>query len=358
MEWKQCRISAPAPRGRRGAAASAGPSASCGRWLVAALGVFALVAPCSAASLQTPAMSSALASKALLTDSARAGGRVVAVGAYGNIVYAQANDKGRVWRQARVPTQRLLTAVTFIDEREGWAGGHDTLILHTTDGGQSWDIQHEDPVPGGDLPKPVLDILFVDRRDGVAVGAFSLLLKTADGGKTWHPVDTAALYAQLEAAEQEPEPNFNAISKLDDGYLIVGELGTLVHYRPGAPAEEVWRILKSPYAGSFFGVNQLSGGEILIYGLRGRVFRSSDQGLSWTAIETGVVANINDSLEVAGGDVILVGAEGTLLRLRKGAAAAEKIPYPGFSGLSSIEGGGSDEVLLFGGAGAQLFKLQ
>ena len=169
-------------------------------------------------SQQIPAMPSPLASKALLTDSARAGDRVVAVGAYGNIVYSvpAADGKGLEWRQAKVPTQRLLTTVTFVDDREGWAGGHDALILHTTDGGENWQIQYEDPMPNGDLPKPVLAIEFTDKLNGIAVGAFSLMLTTADGGKTWAQVDMGTLYDRLEAQGQEPEPNLYAILKLAD----------------------------------------------------------------------------------------------------------------------------------------------
>ncbi len=327
-----------------------------GHWLLGAVAILA-VSVGSAASLQVPAMTSALASSALLTDSAVAGRRVVAVGAYGNVVYAPMDGKDLVWRQAGVPTQRLLTTTTFVNEREGWAGGHDSLILHTTDGGENWIIQHEDPVPGGDLPKPILDVLFSDNRHGIAVGAFSLLLETTDGGKSWTAVDTSALYDQLEAAEQEPEPNFNAIAKLGDGYLIVGELGTLLHYRPRAPAGEIWRIMPSPYAGSFFGVNALSTGELLIYGLRGHVFRSADLGQTWVEVATKVVTNINDSLELAGGDLILVGAEGTILRLQPGATATQKIPYPGFSTFAAVEAGVDGRLLLFGSAGAQIFKL-
>ena len=341
-------------------------------------------------SLQIPAIRSALASKALLTDSAQLSDRVVAVGAYGNIVYS---TDGKTWTQANVPSQGLLTTVYFVDDREGWAAGHDTLILHTTDGGENWTIQYEDPIPGGDLPKPILDIYFADKLHGWAIGAFALMLVTVDGGLNWKTVSTSALGEQLEAADSEPEPNFNALLPLDDRFLIVGELGTLLYYDPKAstpgdddaegaaeedaidspdedgsevagddavagPANLAWRIIQSPYVGSFFGATQLKSGELLIYGLRGHLFRSLDRGNTWTSIDTGeATTNINDVIEMDGGDAIIVGGGGTLFRLKAGAAAAERIPYAGFNGFVSVQKMGADAVLLFGDGGAQFFQL-
>lgn len=332
--------------------------------LVSALsGVFAATLSYAASpAQQIPAMPSPLASKALLTASTRAGGRVVAVGAYGNIIYsvATANSEVPEWRQANVPTQRLLTSVTFINDREGWAGGHDALILHTTDGGENWQIQYEDPKPKGDLPKPIMAIEFSDKLNGIAVGAFSLMLKTADGGKTWAPVDTRTLYDELEAKGQEPEPNLYAILKLGDEFFMVGELGTLLKYSPAGEARgEPWRIIKSPYEGTFFGARQFSSRDIFIYGLRGHLFRSVDQGETWQAINTGTTANINDVIEVSDNRLIGVGDGGTVLDIRRhpDGATAAKMSYPGFSNLMSAQAAGTNSVMLFGSVGAQLFPV-
>ncbi len=313
---------------------------------------------------QLAAVQSPLASKALLTDSARAGNRIVAVGTYGNIVYS--DDDGEHWQQAeRVPTQALLTAVTFVDDRNGWAAGHDSLILRTRDRGVNWEIVYQDLVPEGDVPKPILDIRFSDPMHGVAVGAFAFMLVTADGGEHWQVIDTAELYDLLEAAGQEPEPNFNAIATRDDGFLIAGELGTLLLYRPGAtpgngapdsPASP-WRILPSPYRGSFFGIDVLRSGDLLIYGLRGHCYRSRDAGDSWSEVPTDTTANLYAMAETDAGDLIVVGAGGTLLRLRNGGDGVERIPYGGFNGFASVQRLDDRHLLLFGDAGAQPFAL-
>lgn len=409
MEFKHCRTRVAAWFPRAGAVARADAVAKTprplrrGRFVLLLASMFVVNSVCAGESLQIPAIQSALASKVLLTDSAKLSDRVVAVGAYGNIVYSK---DGKTWTQAKVPSQVLLTTVFFVDDREGWAAGHDTLILHTTDGGENWTIQYEDAIPGGDLPKPILDIYFADKLHGWAVGAFSLMLATEDGGVSWKTVGTGKLRKQLEAADKEPEPNFNAFHRLGDGFLIVGELGTLLYYDPkvsaagddqdsaaadddaeeaddsedeadaegagdvaagdvvpgdvaaASPANSPWRIIESPYVGSFFGIKQLGSGDLFAYGLRGHIFRSPDLGNTWMPIDTGgVTTNINDVIEMDGGEVIIVGSGGTLFRLKAGSATAERIPYPGFNGFMSVQKMGADSLLLFGDAGAQNFQL-
>ena len=85
-----------------------------------------------------PAVLSLKASTSLLIDVTRAGDRLVAVGARGHIVYS--DNQGESWLQAPVPVRQLLTAVDFVDEKHGWAVGHDSLILHTSDGGETWAV--------------------------------------------------------------------------------------------------------------------------------------------------------------------------------------------------------------------------
>lgn len=307
-------------------------------------------------SLQRPVMKSKLAKHILLTDSVRSGENYFAPGLYGNIIYSK---DGIDWRQAETPTQALLTTIFFIDENEGWAGGHDTLILHTTDGGKNWDIQYEDPITGGDIPKPVLDIIFKDKNNGYAIGAYGLMLVTTDGGANWNTVDTASgLYDLLESKEMEPEPNFNSMILFQDKLLIAGELGTLLLFDDSVEGDERWQVMASPYTGSFFGVNQLSSGELLIYGLRGNIYRSSDNGDSWLKIATGTVANIFHTFELPDNKIVLTGASGTLMIMEKSALVAEKVPYKYYDSLMSVQTIRDGELLLFGSSGVKIISLR
>ena len=112
-----------------------------------------------------------------------------------------------------------LTAVYFVDAKQGWAVGHDGVVLHTDDGGDTWALQLDgrkanellvaamsekvaaEPASeeakkllaeaerykeqGPD--KPFLDVWFADAQNGYVVGAYNLIFRTTDGGKTWTP---------------------------------------------------------------------------------------------------------------------------------------------------------------------------
>jgi hypothetical protein len=89
--------------------------------------------------LDTAAQPSPLASRTLLQAVAKAGSRLVAVGPRGHIVVS--SDRGTTWKQAPVPVSSDLTAVYFADSENGWAVGHDGVVLHSANGGQSWQVQ-------------------------------------------------------------------------------------------------------------------------------------------------------------------------------------------------------------------------
>ena len=94
-------------------------------------------------------------------DLADAGGRVVAVGDRGKILFS--DDQGGHWKTAVAPSEVLLTAVCFADARHGWAVGHDAVVLGTDDGGETWTLQYSDPLGGGessDVEEEPLDDLF------------------------------------------------------------------------------------------------------------------------------------------------------------------------------------------------------
>ena len=126
------------------------------------------------------AVATSHATEALLLGVARAGSRIVSVGEYGDIVLS--DDDGKTWRQAKsVPTQVTLTAVCFVDDKIGYAVGHDTVILQTTDAGETWHKQFG----GGASDNALLTVAFWDANHGLAMGAFNFTAETKDAGKTW-----------------------------------------------------------------------------------------------------------------------------------------------------------------------------
>jgi photosystem II stability/assembly factor-like uncharacterized protein len=94
-------------------------------------------------------------------------------------------DGGRTWR-AQYDGTDVLSAVTFVDARHGWAAGT-TGILATDDGGARWVLQR--PLPSF---YHLNDVTFVDARHGWAVGGTGgavvkpgFIMATTDGGRRW-----------------------------------------------------------------------------------------------------------------------------------------------------------------------------
>jgi photosystem II stability/assembly factor-like uncharacterized protein len=238
-----------------------------------------------------------LASRSLLLDVTSTGSRLVAVGERGHVLLS--DDNGHSWQQVVVPTRSQLTSVYFADARHGWAGGHDGVILHTQDAGNSWSLQHRD----NQYDDPVLDIWFRNSEQGFAVGAYGMFLSTTNGGKSWerrHIVDD--------------DFHFNAITATPGGNLfIVAEQGHIYRSSDGG---YTWEELPSPYAGSFFGITVLGENDLLIYGLRGRLYRSLNGGMDWQRLETATEASLMSALKMRNGDINIAGLGGNILTSR------------------------------------------
>ena len=203
--------------------------------LLSMVSVLALAAPMHAqAATDAPAVFSVESPKAatsLLVDIAHAGKRLVAVGDRGHILFS--DDSGKNWVQARVPTRQMLTGVFFIDDKKGWAVGHDAQILATTDGGANWTLQFEDL----EREAPLLDIWFQDANHGLAVGAYGALLETTDGGQNWNNVS--------DRLDNEDGYHLNGITAVKDaGLFVVGEMGSMFR---SADWGQTWERMHAPY---------------------------------------------------------------------------------------------------------------
>jgi photosystem II stability/assembly factor-like uncharacterized protein len=302
----------------------------------------------------TPAESVPLADESLILDVARAGERFVAVGARGHILLS---SDGIEWEQAEsVPVRATLTRVEFVGGRL-WAVGHDSTILHSTDLGRTWTLQHFQPLWDGPISEqPLLDIHFFDANRGLAIGAYGLIMQTDDAGRNWsvtHMEDVMTSEAidweqpvvdddeDAGVVDEDPfsgsggsddesdngfydasqdfdrgcyefmECHLNAILALDDRrVMIAAEGGYGFRSEDGG---ETWESFRFPYPGSMFGLVPAPGG-IMAFGLRGHVQLSGDFCDEWTQIETGVTSNLLGGNVDPDGYPVLVGAGATVLR--------------------------------------------
>jgi photosystem II stability/assembly factor-like uncharacterized protein len=293
--------------------------------------------------LDTPASPSALAPKGLLNGVARAGNRLVAVGERGHILWS--DDQGQTWRQAEVPVSSDLTAVYFPTPLKGWAVGHDGVVLATNDGGQHWARQldgraavqlmkthyaaHPPAALAGDVAgdaaaqarfqeeierlvsegadKPLLDVWFQDDAVGYIVGLFNLIFRTDDGGQHWVPL--------FDRTDNPQRLHLYAVRPAGKHLYIAGEQGLVLKLDA---ASQRFQALPVDYRGTFFGIAPTGGDGLLVFGLRGNVFRSDDAGQHWQKVDTGIGVGITSAAQAPDGRLVLTSQAGHVLQSTDG----------------------------------------
>jgi photosystem II stability/assembly factor-like uncharacterized protein len=322
--------------------------------------------------LDRPATISSLATQRLLQATTMAGKRVVAAGARGHIVYS--DDLGATWRQARVPVSADLTALHFANAREGWAVGHEGVVLHTGDGGATWTLQLDGrranalvlalvrSLPADTDParlealkseagraaaegpsRPFLDVWFADAREGFVVGAYNLVFHTRDGGSTWE--------AWFDRTQNERFYHLYGIRGSSDGVYAVGELGLALRLDP---ASGRFVSMTTPYEGTWFGLLSKPG-LVLAYGMRGTALRSRDGGQNWEPSDTGVSASITAGKVLPDGRLLLCSQAGDLLLSDDEGAHFHRLQLKQAASCTGVAVSG-DAVVLTGPRGVRVEK--
>ncbi len=249
----------------------------------------------------------------MLLGAARAGDRIVAVGDHGVVLLS--DDDGRHFRQAAsVPTRAVLTGVSFADARNGWAVGHRGTVLHTADGGETWTLQRQDT----GVDQPLFSVLFRDAQHGVAVGLWSLMLQTEDGGKTWRKTDLPP----PPGATRADRNLFRAFASPDGAWLVAGEQGAVLRSTDNGRS---WTWLDTGYRGSLWAGTALRDGTLYVAGMRGTVYRSKNQGAHWEKVPSGTASSLTD-LVATGEGVAGVGLEGASISTEGAGLKAKNRP--------------------------------
>ena len=248
-----------------------------------------------------PAVVLPWADQAAILGTARAGRRIVGVGNHGVVLLS--DDDGRTFRQAKaVPTRATLTSVSFINEREGWSVGHSSVILHSVDGGESWQVQRRDT----SVDRPLFSVLFLDSKQGLAVGLWAQVLRTTDGGASWQAVDLSAL-----AGGKKFDKNLFSLFRDPSGAVYVAaERGVVLKSGDGG---RTWSSLDTGNSGSFWTGLVTKEGALLVAGLRGRLFRGEAAGTRWTEVATGTKSSITGLVQLSSGKILSVGLDGVML---------------------------------------------
>ncbi|PRC91149.1 WD40/YVTN/BNR-like repeat-containing protein [Solimicrobium silvestre] len=306
--------------------------------------------------LEHPAATSDRAARAMLLSVTTAGKRLVAVGEHGVIVYS--DTQGKNWVQAKVPVSVSLTVVFFSDAKNGWAVGHDGVVLRSQDAGQHWEkrfdgnqanalmlaeaekkltsIRGELESKPGDADKatspaleaaqntladiqagakfgpsrPLLGVWFKNADEGYVVGAYGQFFHTLDGGLHWE---------SLANRINNPDGlHYNAISATPSGALLIsGEGGKI--YRSENQGES-WQTLDSGYKGQLYGALGIthagSEEQLLAFGFGGHILLSNADKPAGGWQELAIITNKNliGGSQTSDGSVWLVAQDGSVLR--------------------------------------------
>ncbi|GIW42535.1 MAG: hypothetical protein KatS3mg076_3112 [Candidatus Binatia bacterium] len=202
--------------------------------------------------------------------------RGLAVGDYGIIL--RTDNGGETWTRIPMPTEVklppdiaevvqpgdvLLYKVAFANPEEVWIVGEFGVILHSSDGGLTWESQ-ESPVE-----TTLFGVHFTDPLNGWATGIESTLIRTEDGGQTWRRV----------RIETPPDffipPGFSlSIYDVDVRGRVgwaVGDSGFLVNSTDGGKSWKMVRVPTILRSSWLRDVNLLPTGQGYIVGARGTV---------------------------------------------------------------------------------------
>lgn len=350
------------------------------------------------------------ASKSLLLDIEQVGGKIIAVGERGHILLSE--DQGGTWIQADVPTAQMLNAVTFANEQNGWAVGHDGNILHTTDGGETWSLQRNgleaqkemniaaiglakahiqeleaeieiansssvvEPVVEGEEPAmsldeqmeearyqlenaqekqkspaiaaPLMDVWFSDLSNGWAVGAFGILLETTNGGKTW--------LDRSHDIRNTDNYHLNAIVGMGDSIYIAGEAGLMIYSNDKG---QTWNKSNLGYDGTIFGIfAPKDGSYIVATGLRGNTFRSTDGAITWEKLSPNVSYSLTSGSVIGSSYMVLVGAGGSIAVSEDKGMHFKHYTLPARASLSSVLALEKGHFLMVGQGGVYSYTIQ
>jgi photosystem II stability/assembly factor-like uncharacterized protein len=200
------------------------------------------------------------------------------------------------WVTQTSPTTERLRGVSAVGGTVAWASGNKGTVVRTVDGGATWSrvaVPDADDLDFRDIEAFGADIAYVL---AIGPGDKSRIYKTEDGGKTWslqftNP-DSRAFYDAL--AFWDAKTGIAVGDPVDGRFTIIRTIDGGGTWTPVPPANIPEAL---PGDGAF----AASGTCLVVQGsshawfgtggaARARVYRSTDQGLTWAVAATPVMA--------------------------------------------------------------------
>jgi photosystem II stability/assembly factor-like uncharacterized protein len=124
-----------------------------------------------------------------------------------------------------------------------------------------------------------------------------------------------------------------------------------------------WTPAMSPYNGSYFGALEAADKSLVIFGMRGRVFRSTDAGFTWTQneIKRGdkpFQSSLMGGKRLLDGSIVLAGVQGAAVFSNDNGATYKLLETRSNRPFSGVVQATPNTVILIGEAGPTDFQLK
>ncbi len=253
-----------------------------------------------------------------------------------------------IWESVSYPDDLRLMDVFFATADEGWVSGgagelSGGLIIHTTDGGNHWEVQYGDPqsseggiwelrfldqthgwavqrtssaarlfhtrdgknwILAGTMDEHHRDYMFTSENSGVQLSG-QLIKVTADGGRSWKPVFECAAKIQIDGLWQNITCSWGRVQFLTSsiGYAIAveGSHNSLLLAKT-TDGGATWKLTISELTNQpkdVFFVDENTGYVRVGYPDTGQLFKTTDGGQTWT----GMAASPGDLIKFADPEV-------------------------------------------------------
>ncbi len=210
------------------------------------------------------------------------------------------------WQNPK-PQGNSLQSVCFINQSEGWACGSNGTIIHSANGGASWNIQP------ANLLATLNSVFFINSTHGWIAGSFpnswELILKTTDGGTTWNTV--------LNAANNSPLRDIFFVD-VSTGWAV-GSSGEVKYTLDGGLTwyNKLIPNIQNQSLGCIFFQDPLKG---WIVGSNGTILKTNDGGLSWISVVSPTTKSLNSICFSSLSTGTICGENGTVLSTQDGGA--------------------------------------
>lgn len=260
-----------------------------------------------------------------------------------------------------------LFSTCFFDEEDGWVVGELGRVLHTTDGGKTFErldagtktaflsvaclpngtivvtgqygiaLRSKDKGVSWDkletgVERNLLSVSFANDRLGIAVGDYGTIVRTTDGGTTWTKIPLPTDIPLPEDIAEIIQPGDVLLYDIDlvddEKGWIVGEFGVILMTTDGG---QTWAAQPSSVETTLFGVSFADTENGWAVGLEQVMLHTTDGGQSWSKLPVpgrqGFVLGIYD-VAVDGSYGWAIGDSGLLLQSTDAGQTWKRVDLP------------------------------